>query len=1277
MANEKDADEHSRTYLIDELTSRSPVLETAKQDSSDSEDKEDLFPRVPFYKLFLFADPVDYVLMLAGSIAAVGSGISMPLMTLFFGQLVNSFGDTGNTKEGANAVSKVCLKLVYLAVGSGVAAFTQVACWMVTGERQAARIRSLYLKALLRQEIGFFDKETNTGEIIGRMSGDTVLIQDAMGEKVGKFIQQVAIFFGGFAIAFIKGWLLTLVMLASIPLLILSSAVFNRTLAKLASRGQTSYSQAAAVVEQTVGSIRTVASFTGEKQAIARYKESMTKAYQSGVHEGLVSGMAFGTLMFVVFCTYALAVWFGGKMILEKGYTGGDIVNVVLGVLSGSTALGQASPCMSAFAAGQAAALKLFEAINRKPQIDAYDPSGRTLDNIHGDIELRDVYFSYPSRPNEQIFSGFSLSIPSGTTTALVGESGSGKSTVISLIERFYDPDAGEVLMDGINLKELQLKWIRQKIGLVSQEPVLFTSSIGENIAYGKEGVAAEEIRAAAELANATEFIDKLPQGIDTMVGEHGTQLSGGQKQRVAIARAILKDPRILLLDEATSALDVESERIVQEALDRIMADRTTVIVAHRLSTIRNANTIAVIHHGKIVERGSHSELVKDCNGAYSQLIRLQEIASVSEQKETVNLGEQEIAGDSLRNSSRRMSFRRSISQGSLTGSTSHRLFSDKLTNNSCSETTKSLRNVSLRRVAYLNKPEIPVLVLGTLAAAASGAIFPMFSILISGVIKTFNEPPHELREGTKFWALIFLALGSASLLVHPMKSYFFTVAGCKLIARVRTMCFKKVVHMEISWFDEVEHSSGAIGARLSADAAALKILVGDALGLIVQNIATAIAGFAIAFVTNWQLAFIILSLFPFFGINGYVQMKFMAGFSTDAKKMYEEASQVANDAVGSIRTVASFCAEERVMDLYRRKCESPMKKGIRQGLISGIGFGSAMFFLYAVFSCSFYAGARLVEQGKMKFSDVFRVLFALEMASVGITQLSSIFTDAANAKGSAASILEILDRKSIIDPGDDSGITIENLKGEIVFDHVGFSYPTRPNVQIFQDLCLAIPSSKTVALVGESGSGKSTVISLLQRFYDPDAGNIMLDGIEIRKLQLKWLRHQMGLVSQEPVLFNDTIRANIAYGKEGIATEAEIVAAAELANANGFISSLQQGYDTIVGERGIQLSGGQKQRVAIARAIVKAPKVLLLDEATSALDAESERVVQDALDQVMVNRTTIVVAHRLSTIKGADMIAVVKNGVITEQGKHKSLITIKDGVYASMVALHSSTSSK
>ncbi|KAK3445783.1 hypothetical protein EUGRSUZ_A01009, partial [Eucalyptus grandis] len=1189
------ANEAATSRLLEVVAAKSPAMNENEQDSNKSKGDEKV-NSVPFHKLFSFADSTDMLLMVVGLMGAVGNGISMPLMIVLFGQLINTFGENQADTDVVDLVSKV-------------------SCWMVTGERQAARIRGLYLKTILRQDVAFFDKETNTGEVVGRMSGDTVLIQDAMGEKiarfaqVGKFIQLVSTFVGGFVIAFIKGWLLTLIMLTMIPLLVIA--------------GESYYYH---ILVQ-------VASFTGEKRAIANYSKFLENAYRSGVHEGLAAGLGLGTVSLVIFGGYALAIWCGAKLILDKGYNGGTVINVIVAVLTGSMSLGQASPCMSAFAAGQAPAYKMFETIDRKPEIDSFDTKGKKLDDIRGDID-------YPARPMNKYSTGSLLGFPSGTTAALVGQSGSGKSTVISLIERFYDPQDGEVLIDGINLKEFQLKWIRSKIGLVSQEPVLFACSIKDNIAYGKEGATLEEIKAAAELANAAKFIDKLPLGLDTMVGEHGTQLSGGQKQRVAIARAILKDPRILLLDEATSALDAESERIVQEALDRIMGNRTTVIVAHRLSTVRNADMIAVIHRGKMVEKDSHSKLLKDPDGAYSQLIRLQEVNREDEQ--TLDDQNRLEITEYNRQSSQRMLSKGSTTQASSIGNSSHHSFSVAFglpTGLNVAEYnvagpqfpatggTEKPPKVSLRRLACLNKPEVPVLLIGTGAAVANGMIFPILGMLISSIIKTFYEPPHELRKDSNFWALMLLVLGITSFVAYPSRTYLFSVAGCKLIERIRLMCFKKLVHMEVGWFDEPDHSSGAIGVRLSADAASVRALVGDALAQIVQSIVSAVAGLVIAFAASWQLALIILALIPLIGVNGYVQVKFMKGFSADAKMMYEEASQVATDAVGSIRTVASFCAEKKMMRLYKKKCEGPMRTGIRQGLISGIEFGMSFFLLFCVYATSFYAGARLVQDGKTTFSDVFRVFFALTMAAIGISQSSSITPDSTKAKAAAASIFAIIDRKSKIDPSDESGTKLDN----------------------------------TVALVGESGSGKSTVIALLQRFYDPDSGHITLDGVDIKQLQLKWLRQQMGLVSQEPVLFNETIRANIAYGKDGDATEQEILAASELANAHKFISGLQQGYDTIVGERGVQLSGGQKQRVAIARAIVKSPKILLLDEATSALDAESEKVVQDALDRVMVNRTTVVVAHRLSTIKNADVIAVVKNGVIVEKGKHGTLININD----------------
>ncbi|CAL4950332.1 unnamed protein product [Urochloa decumbens] len=1228
--------------------------------------------RVPFHKLFAFADSTDVALMLLGALGAVANGAAMPFMTVLFGNLIDAFGGAMSIHEVVDRVSNVSLQFIYLAISSAVASFVQVTCWMITGERQAARIRNLYLKTILRQEIAFFDKYTSTGEVVGRMSGDTVLIQDAMGEKVGKFVQLVVTFLGGFIVAFAQGWLLTLVMMATIPPLVVAGAVMSNVVAKMASLGQAAYAESSVVVEQTIGSIRTVASFTGEKRAVEKYNKSLKSAYKSGVREGLAAGLGMGTVMVLLFCGYSLGIWYGAKLILEKGYTGAKVMNVIFAVLTGSLALGQASPSMKAFAGGQAAAYKMFETINRTPEIDAYSTTGRKLEDIRGDIEFRDVYFSYPTRPDEQIFKGFSLTIPSGMTIALVGQSGSGKSTVISLIERFYDPQLGDVLIDGVNLKEFQLRWIRSKIGLVSQEPVLFAASIKENIAYGKDNATDQEIRAAAELANAAKFIDKMPQGFDTSVGEHGTQLSGGQKQRIAIARAILKDPRILLLDEATSALDAESERVVQEALDRVMTNRTTVIVAHRLSTVRNADTIAVIHQGTLVEKGPHNELLRDPEGAYSQLIRLQEANRQDNRK----------ANPDAR-SGKQMSINKSASRSSRDNS-SHHSFSVPfgmplgidIQDGSSTLCDEMPQEVPLSRLASLNKPEIPVLILGSIASVISGVIFPIFAILLSNVIKAFYEPPHLLRKDSQFWSSMFLVFGAVYFLSLPISSYLFSIAGCRLIRRIRLMTFEKVVNMEIEWFDHPENSSGAIGARLSADAAKVRGLVGDALQLVVQNSSTLVAGLVIAFVSNWELSLIILALIPLIGLNGWIQMKFIQGFSADAKMMYEEASQVANDAVSSIRTVASFSAEEKVMDLYKKKCEGPLRTGIRTGIISGIGFGVSFFLLFGVYAASFYAGARLVEDKKTTFPKVFRVFLALAMAAIGVSQSSTLTSDSSKAKSAASSIFAIVDRKSRIDPSEDAGVTVETLRGNIEFQHVSFKYPTRPDVQIFRDLCLTIHAGKTVALVGESGSGKSTAISLLQRFYDPDVGHILLDGVDIQKFQLRWLRQQMGLVSQEPALFNDTIRANIAYGKDGQATESEIIAAAELANAHKFISSALQGYDTMVGERGAQLSGGQKQRVAIARAIVKDPSILLLDEATSALDAESERVVQDALDRVMVNRTTVIVAHRLSTIQNADLIAVVRNGVIIEKGKHDALINIKDGAYASLVALHSAASS-
>ncbi|CAM0954127.1 unnamed protein product [Alopecurus aequalis] len=1189
--------------------------------------------KAPFYDMFKKADATDVMLMSVGTVAALASGMSQVVMTIIFARMIDAFG--GATSDTIlPRVNKVVLQFVYLAIGTWPACFLQISCWTMTGERQAARVRSLYLNSVLKQDMAFFDTEMKSGQVVSGISTDAILIQDAIGEKVGKFIQLLTTFIGGFTVAFIKGWLLTFVMLSTIPPLIVAAGIISKMLSKVSSEGLASYVDAGNIVEQTIGSIRTVVSFNGENKTMDLYNNLIKKAYKGAVKEGAIQGFGLGFLSFVYFSSFGLIVWYGSKLTLSRGYRGEDIMNILFAVIVGA----------------------------RKPEIDYDDTTGVVLEDIRGDVELRDVSFSYPSRPEQLILDGFSMHVSSGTTMAIVGESGSGKSTVINLVERFYDPQAGEVLIDGRNIKSFKLDWMRGTIGLVNQEPMLFMTSIKENITYGKEDATLEEIKRAAELANAASFIENLPNGYDTTVGQRGAQLSGGQRQRIAVARAILKNPKILLLDEATSALDLESERLVQEALNKIMVGRTTVVVAHRLSTVKNAHCISVVSGGKIVEQGHHDKLTKDPAGTYSQLIRLQE-------------ANQETGKPSIGRSSDGSSHDYGVLPVSLPGPAA-------LLENDGPDGEKQNENIAgkvskkdpMRRLISLNKPETSLLLFGSLAAAIDGTIFPVLGLLLASAAKTFYELPVDKRlRDSIFWGLLCIGLGAIALIARLSNSLLFAIAGGKLIERIRALTFQSIVHQEAAWFDEPTNSSGALGERLCVDALNVRRLVGGNLALMVQCTATLVCGIVIAMSADWKLSFVILIVVPLIGLQGYAQVKFLKGFSQDAKTMYEEASQVATDAVGSIRTVASFCAEERVMTEYNQKCQASKSQGIRTGIVGGLGFGFSYMMLYATSALCYYVGAKFISQGNSSFGSVFTANFALVLGMIGASQTSAMASDSTKANDSATSIFMILDRKSQIDSSSEEGSTMELVKGDIDFKHISFRYPSRPDIQIFSDFNLSIPSKKTVALVGQSGCGKSTVIALLERFYDPDSGAILLDGVEIKNLKLSWLRDQMGLVSQEPVLFNDTIRANIAYGKHEAVTEEEIVVAAKAANAHEFISSMPQAYNTTVGERGTQLSGGQKQRIAIARAILKDPRILLLDEATSALDAESEHVVQDALDGMMAGRTTVIVAHRLSTIQGADVIAVLKDGTIVEQGTHDNLMGIEGGDYASLVELRPS----
>ncbi|KAK6779522.1 hypothetical protein RDI58_021706 [Solanum bulbocastanum] len=1255
-------------------------MEVKKEEGGDVEKPSSPPPAVGFGELFRFADGLDCVLMIIGSLGAFVHGCSLPLFLRFFADLVNSFGSYANDVD---KMTQEVLKYAFyfLVVGAAIwaSSWAEISCWMWTGERQTTKMRIKYLEAALNQDIQYFDTEVRTSDVVSAINTDAVVVQDAISEKLGNFIHYMATFLSGFVVGFTAVWQLALVTLAVVPLIAVIGAIYTMTSAKLSSQSQEALSKAGNIVEQTVVQIRTVLAFVGEAKALQAYTAALRLSQKIGYKSGFSKGLGLGATYFTVFCCYALLLWYGGYLVRHHFTNGGLAIATMFAVMIGGLALGQSAPSMTAFAKARVAAAKIFRIIDHKPSVDRNGKTGLELDTVSGQLELKNVEFSYPSRPEIKILNNFNLVVPAGKTIALVGSSGSGKSTVVSLIERFYDPTSGQLMLDGNDIKTLKLKWLRQQIGLVSQEPALFATSIKENILLGRPDATQIEIEEAARVANAHSFVIKLPDGFDTQVGERGLQLSGGQKQRIAIARAMLKNPAILLLDEATSALDSESEKLVQEALDRFMIGRTTLVIAHRLSTIRKADLVAVLQQGSVAEIGSHDELMsKGENGMYAKLIKMQEAAH-----ETA-------LSNARKSSARPSSARNSVSSPIITRNSSYGRspYSRRLSDFSTSDFSLSLdaaysnyRNEKLAfkdqassfgRLAKMNSPEWTYALIGSIGSVICGSLSAFFAYVLSAVLSVYYNPDHAyMSKQIAKYCYLLIGGSSAALIFNTLQHYYWDVVGENLTKRVREKMLEAVLKMEMAWFDQEENDSSRIAARLSLDANNVRSAIGDRISVIMQNSALMLVACTAGFVLQWRLALVLIGVFPVVVAATVLQKMFMKGFSGDLEASHAKATQLAGEAVANVRTVAAFNSETKIVNLFDSSLQTPLRHCFWKGQIAGSGYGIAQFLLYASYALGLWYASWLVKHGISDFSKTIRVFMVLMVSANGAAETLTLAPDFIKGGRAMRSVFELLDRKTEVEPDDPDATAVpDHLRGEVEFKHVDFSYPTRPDVSIFRDLNLRARAGKTLALVGPSGCGKSSVISLIERFYEPSSGRVIIDGKDIRKYNLKSLRRHIAVVPQEPCLFATTIYENIAYGHES-ATEAEITEAATLANAHKFISALPDGYKTFVGERGVQLSGGQKQRIAIARAFLRKAELMLLDEATSALDAESERCVQEALDRACAGKTTIVVAHRLSTIRNAHVIAVIDDGKVAEQGSHSHLLkNYSDGIYARMIQL-------
>ncbi|KAH6801748.1 ATP binding cassette subfamily B19 [Perilla frutescens var. frutescens] len=1237
----------------------------AMPDSDKNKEKN-----LPYYKLFCFADKYDCVLMISGSLGAVIHGSSMPVFFLLFGQMVNGFGQNQmDLHKMTQEVAKYALYFVCLGLVVCFSSYAEIACWMYTGERQGGALRRKYLEAVLKQDVGFFDTDARTGDIVFSVSTDTLLVQDAISEKVGNFIHYLSTFLAGLVVGFVSAWRLALISVAVIPGIAVAGALYAYTLTGLTSKTRESYSKAGAIAEQSIAQVRTVYSYAGEGKALTAYSDLIQTTLKLGYKAGMTKGLGLGCTYGIACMSWALVFWYAGVFIRSGITDGGKAFTAIFSAIVGGMSLGQSFSNLEAFSKGRAAGYKLMEIIKQKPKIVEDASKAECLSDVVGNIEFRNVTFSYPSRPDVFIFRDFSISFPAGKTAAVVGGSGSGKSTVVSLMERFYDPHQGEVLLDNVDIKKLQLKWLRSQIGLVSQEPALFATTILENILYGKADATMAEVEAATSAANAHSFISMLPKGYNTQVGERGVQLSGGQKQRIAIARAMLKDPKILLLDEATSALDAGSESIVQEALDRLMMGRTTVVVAHRLSTIRNVDSIVVLQQGQVVETGTHEELIAK-SGVYASLIRFQEMAGNRDFSSNPSTRRARSSRLSHSLSTKSLSLRsgslRNLSYSYSTGADGR----IEMVSNAESDRKNRAPTGYFCRLLKLNAPEWPYSIMGAIGSVLTGFIGPTFALAMSNMIEVFYYPnPAAMERKTKEYVFVYIGAGVYAVIAYLIQHYFFSIMGENLTTRVRRMMLAAILRNEVGWFDEEENNSSLLAARLATDATDVKSAVSERISVILQNMTSLLTSFIVAFIVEWRVSLLILATFPLLVLANFAQQLALSGFSGDTAKAHAKTSMIAGEGVSNIRTVAAFNAQEKILSLYMHELRIPRRRSLRRSHCSGILFGLSQLTLYASEALILWYGARLVAHGLSTFSKVIKVFVVLVVTANSVAQTLSLAPEIIRGGEAVASVFSILDRPTKIDPDDHEAELIESVRGEIELRHVDFAYPSRPEVTVFRDFNLRIRAGQSQALVGASGSGKSTVIALIERFYDPISGKVMIDGKDIRKLNLKSLRLRIGLVQQEPTLFAASIFDNIAYGVDG-ATAADVVEAARAANVHAFVSGFPEGYETTVGEKGAQLSGGQKQRIAIARAILKNPSILLLDEATSALDAESECVLQEALERLMRGRTTVIVAHRLSTIRGVDCIGVVQDGRVVEQGSHAHLIGRVDGPYSRLLQL-------